>query len=499
MIGILANLFTQGDFDDAHALLLDARSVVGSPEYVDGLWTYSWPWAVYLLKTGDLAFVKANFSTPGPAGATEPSIEESAHRIAADRTGPNGIIGMTNDIDSNGYWTVDDYEALMGLAAYRYLAQRVGDAGEASGRTGEYDSLLAATNATLTATIHRYHLDYLPCSMLEPNTREPMPESRGRQLGGAVPFRALGMGRAALRGAGEAGPESSSSTRRTRTGSGASSGKLPRDTFGGYPVGLLLDRLQRGLRQRRSREHAVPRPGNPRLRVHDRAHAERAVLVVGERVGAVDRLAVDRKPSDRRRRIVAARVGHRRTRTRCCSTRSSRRLRTARSIVGRGVPDDWLKPGLHDLGRELPDHEREADQRRDHRRRSLRDPRLARFDRHGAVRAPAVRRQHRVVERGIRRPGDRNGAALRERARDHRAAAPSLHLGSVSARPSPRRRSCRVRPTSIMPLNSGPLDSYRLRTIGGNVFAVLALFVAIIAAVIIASCANWGTRRTARR
>ena len=85
VIGILANLFTQGDYDDAHALLLDARDVVGSPEYVDGLWTYSWPWAVYLLKTGDLAFVKANFSTSGPAGATQPSIEDerAPHRRRA--------------------------------------------------------------------------------------------------------------------------------------------------------------------------------------------------------------------------------------------------------------------------------------------------------------------------------------------------------------------------------------------------------------------------------
>lgn len=170
VIGILANLFTQGDYDNAHALLLDARDVVGSPEYVDGLWTYSWPWALYLLKTGDLGFVRANFATSGPAGATQPSIETSAHQIAAARTGPNGIIGVTNDIDSNGYWTVDDYEALMGLAAYRYLAQRVGDASETAWATAEYNSLLAATSATLTATIHRYHLDYLPCSILQPNT-----------------------------------------------------------------------------------------------------------------------------------------------------------------------------------------------------------------------------------------------------------------------------------------------------------------------------------------
>ena len=43
--------------------------------------------ATYLLKTGDLSFVKANFDTEGPAGKTEPSIEDTAHLIAADRTG----------------------------------------------------------------------------------------------------------------------------------------------------------------------------------------------------------------------------------------------------------------------------------------------------------------------------------------------------------------------------------------------------------------------------
>jgi hypothetical protein len=37
------------------------------------VWTYPWVWAIYLLKTGDLSFVKANFETEGSAGATEPA------------------------------------------------------------------------------------------------------------------------------------------------------------------------------------------------------------------------------------------------------------------------------------------------------------------------------------------------------------------------------------------------------------------------------------------
>jgi hypothetical protein len=234
VVGILANLFTQGDYDDAHALLLDARNVVGSPEYVDGLWTYSWPWAVYLLKTGDLAFVKANFSTSGVADARQPSIEQSAHRIAADRTGPNGIIGVTNDIDSNGYWTVDDYEALMGLAAYRYLAQQVGDTGETRWATDEYNSLLASTNATLTATIHHYHLDYLPCSMLEPNTANRC--GNPQDANWAAPFL---FGRWAwdgqLFGASVNGPAVGLIDATYAYGFRRLAGQLPPDTFGGYP------------------------------------------------------------------------------------------------------------------------------------------------------------------------------------------------------------------------------------------------------------------------
>ncbi len=177
VVGILTNLFTQGSFTDAHALLTEARNVVGGQGpyaggfYVDGLWTYAVPWAVYLMKTGDLSFVEQNFATNGPQGAVaQPSIETAAHTIAADRTGPMGVMEATNDIDTQGYWTTDDYESLLGLAAYRYLATAVGNTGEAEWATNEYDSLLAATDATLGQTITSNHLDYLPCSLTQPNT-----------------------------------------------------------------------------------------------------------------------------------------------------------------------------------------------------------------------------------------------------------------------------------------------------------------------------------------
>src|ERR1035441_8940662 len=76
----------------------------------------------------------------------------------------------TNDIDANGYWTIDNFEALTGLATYRWLAEQVGNAAQAKWAAAEYASLLAATNKTLNATISANHLNYLPCSMIEPNT-----------------------------------------------------------------------------------------------------------------------------------------------------------------------------------------------------------------------------------------------------------------------------------------------------------------------------------------
>ncbi len=233
VIGILVTLFTQGDFADAHALLLDDRNLVGTQnEYQDGGWTYAWPWAVYLMKTGDLAFVKANFARSGPSGSSEPSIEDTAHAIAAARTGPGGIMERTNDLDFEGFWTSDDYEALLGLAAYGYLAGRVGDAAEVQWARQQYAGLLAATDATLSATISRYGLDYLPCSMLEPNSANTC--ANPEDANWASPFGHWAWD-AALLGAPVSGPGVSMIDATYAKGFGRLAGLLPPDTFGGFP------------------------------------------------------------------------------------------------------------------------------------------------------------------------------------------------------------------------------------------------------------------------
>ena len=398
VVGILANLFTQGDYDDAHALLLDARGVVGVPEYVDGLWTYAWPWAVYLLKTGDLTFVKANFSTAGPAGATQPSIEASADSIAAYRTGPNGIIGVTNDIDSNGYWTVDNYEALVGLAAYRYLAERVGDATEARWADAEYNSLLASVNATLAATMRRYHLDYLPCSMVEPNTANRC--SNPRDANWAAPFL---FGRwpwdAQLFGAAVSAPAAQLIDATYVYGFRRLVGVLPADTFGGYPGHDYSSGYNVGYGSGGLAGTSVSRSGDPELRVHAHAHAERSVLVVGKRGGADHCFSLDREPPDRGGGssphawgIANAQQGLARL-ARCPGRGRNAHRRPRRS---RQVGD----VGRNDLGHELPHHERHPRRCANHRGLSVRHAEPVRFNRHGSVPTPPVRRQHCVVDCG---------------------------------------------------------------------------------------------------
>ena len=356
VIGILANLFTQGYVTDAHGLLDRARYVIGTQtQYDDGVWTYPWVWAIYLMKTGDLSFVKANFDTEGPAGATEPSIEDTAHLIATDRTGPGGIMEETNDIDANGYWTIDNYEALMGLAAYRWLAQQIGNTAQASWAASEYTSLLAATNKTLDATISASHLNYLPCSMTEPNTDNRCVNAEDANWA-AVPVRALGLGRLPVRRA-AVRARNQPDRRHVRLWLRPAGRQAAAEHFRRLPDAVLQHRVQRRLRGMGAGQHQTPGSGHPQLRVHDLERAERPVLVVGEPAVPEPRLAVDRDAPGGGQRLIAARLGHRQ--------RQHGAARLAGRAAVRRQPDRRARRarlvGRHRQGHqpgELPDHRR---------------------------------------------------------------------------------------------------------------------------------------------
>jgi len=240
VIGILANMFNEGYFSDAHALLDETDRVVGTnTQYSDGTWVYPWLWALYVEKTGDTNFLAARFSSPGPLGASaQPSIEATAQIIAADRTGPGGIIGETNDIDANGFWVSDNYEALLGLAGYEYLAKVLGNAAQEQWAAGEYNSLLRAVNSTLSSTISTSKLGYIPCSMVQPNTanRCSNPEDANWAAPG-VYFNWAWNGY--LLGAPMTSPDGQTAAdwidKTLSYGFGRVKGMLPANTFGGYP------------------------------------------------------------------------------------------------------------------------------------------------------------------------------------------------------------------------------------------------------------------------
>ena len=160
VIGILANRFAQGDLSDAKTQLARLDPNDSPVNYDDGHWTFPWPWAVYLQKTGDTSFVGDNLDR----------IKAEAHRIQSDATGPGGVMKATQDIDSTGHWTVDNAEALTGLVAYRYITTKLGDTAESTWAKTVYDNLLTALNAKLANTISTAHLDYIPCAVDQPNT-----------------------------------------------------------------------------------------------------------------------------------------------------------------------------------------------------------------------------------------------------------------------------------------------------------------------------------------
>ncbi|MFC6354911.1 hypothetical protein [Luethyella okanaganae] len=165
-IGIVANLLTIGDFTYAKDYL---STLPAQLQYDDAKWKYSWPFALYLQRTGDLDFIRAEFE----------NIKTQTHKIETDRiNGGTGIMKQTNAIDSAGYWTIDNWSALTGLTTYRYLAEQLGETAEANWARAEYDDLQAVATARLQQTIDQHHLDYIPISMVEPNETGPRSDPR---------------------------------------------------------------------------------------------------------------------------------------------------------------------------------------------------------------------------------------------------------------------------------------------------------------------------------
>ena len=154
--GTTTTLFLLGCYREATQFL---ENVPSDEWYHDARWKLAWPFAVYLLKTGDKAAVEAHFGR----------IKTAARTIGPDRTGPGRIMKITDDIDSKGCWTVDNWSALTGLSAYRFLCLELGQNQEAQWAQHEYEDLLDCLNKVVSATLQQHGLNYLPVSPVEPN------------------------------------------------------------------------------------------------------------------------------------------------------------------------------------------------------------------------------------------------------------------------------------------------------------------------------------------
>ena len=176
--GELMARFETGDLHDAQNLLLTARisespsfNEVGANWYYDGDWKTPAAWALYLAKTNDTAFVSQYFhddaSGSSPWG---PSLYTIMHSIYQGQLASDGVLAASYDNDSSGRWLFDDYSALQGLAAYKYIATRLGNTAEAQYADSAYTSLLTNLNSLLGNNESANGFSYLPCTVDQPNS-----------------------------------------------------------------------------------------------------------------------------------------------------------------------------------------------------------------------------------------------------------------------------------------------------------------------------------------
>jgi hypothetical protein len=176
--GILANRFEEGDYTDAQSLLLNGRiseasnfNELGANWYWDGPWRTPVAWAAYLEGTNDTAFVSRYFhdDANGPS-QWGPSLYTLMHTDYLSQLDATGYLQPSYDNDSGGTWLFDDETALAGLAAYKYIATRIGNTAEAQWADSAYTSLLNAVNAGLSANEQANDFDFLPCEVNVPVT-----------------------------------------------------------------------------------------------------------------------------------------------------------------------------------------------------------------------------------------------------------------------------------------------------------------------------------------
>ena len=264
VIGILNNMFNEGFYPGAHALLNEVDTVVGTNgQYADGLWTYPWLWAVYLEKTGDLAFLRQHFAKPGSLGASkQPSIEATARPHGC---GPDRARGDHGGDQRHRRERLLDQRQLRGPARPGVL-RLPGQGGRqpGAGPMGRGRVREPAKSGGCHARPHRRHLPPALPAVLDGGAQhlQPLRRPAGRELGRARRLHQRGVARLhdGRYGVRDRGPEhgivaGQHPALRVREDRGRDTAHYLRRLPGGR---FLVDHLQRGLRGMGTRQHAVP-------------------------------------------------------------------------------------------------------------------------------------------------------------------------------------------------------------------------------------------------
>ena len=174
VIGMLASLIESGHTENFADY---AQYILLNVQYPDARWKYSWPFALYLQKTGDYDTILSFWS----------DIKKNTHYIGNERVVYDAsildedgnaarIMKQTYAIDTYGYWVIDNYASLFGLTTYSYVCEQLYEKyGTEEYKTeyewaqAEYDSLLKSVEAVLGNTMEKYDFNIVPISMVTSN------------------------------------------------------------------------------------------------------------------------------------------------------------------------------------------------------------------------------------------------------------------------------------------------------------------------------------------
>lgn len=194
-IGIVANYLTLGYTDNflEYAELLYSGD---TDNYSDARMKYVWNFALYAMKTGDAESIRPYFA----------DIQQTVRSIMNLRVPYNGtlldedgnvakIMGLSNSIDSDGHWLIDNWSGLFGLAAYKYLCDEIYEATDLALYKNESDwaveqqtDFIKSLNAVLNYLFETYDFEYLPISLDVPNDQSVRSDPKDANWGAAFMF-----------------------------------------------------------------------------------------------------------------------------------------------------------------------------------------------------------------------------------------------------------------------------------------------------------------------